>query len=433
MIGKLKPFIFLFILTVVLPQIGSADDLTDKAWKNLQEEKYDDANNAAQECITKFKDKAKEQQGKYRQRRLQKQSIKQSNARVLLFGNQQPILTEEDMPKTMVGDQAISLGSEELNSAGSSCFIQAEVLKKKGSKAEARKKYQEIIDNYQDAYCYDPRGWYWKVSDVAQDRIETMDTTYDYSDYTSETLTGKGWKSLKEKDFKGVELYAKKCIYLYEQKADKMQTELKGYVKDKKDAPYNWALNDIATCYFILGERYLLEGKDDTAKQMYKRATELGFALCWDPKGWYWKVQDVAQDRIDLYGTKYSFGDYKSVTLTNNAWQALADKDYQGVELYCKKCIYLYEDKAKEMQAQITEFPKGSFVPYYWALNDVATCYFILAESYKLQNRITELKESLTTITNQFSLAQCWDKRGWYWQVAKASQKTLEELQKLYP
>lgn len=431
MLGKLKPCTYFILLTVLLAQVSLADDLTDKAWPALQRENYDEASNSAQECLSKHKNKAKEQQNMYRQKALQKQSARQSKARIILFGNQPPTLTEDDLPKTMMGGQVISLGSEELNLAGTACFIQAEVLKKKGRKAEARKKYQEIVDNYQDAYCYDPRGWYWKVAEVAQDRIEVMDTKYDYSDYTSETLTGKGWKSLQEKDYKGVELYAKKCIYLYEQKADKQQSELKGYVKDKKDIPYHWALNDVATCYYILGERYLLEGQDDLAKQMYKRAVELGFALCWDPQGWYWKVKDAAQDRIDLYGTKYSFGDYKSVTLTRNAWQSLAEKDYQGVELYCQKCIYLYEEKAREMQTQLTAFAKGSFVPYYWALNDVATCYFILAESYQQQNKIPEAKRSLSTIVNQFSLAQCWDPRGWYWQVAIVSQQSLDKLQKL--
>ncbi|MDD5131373.1 MAG: hypothetical protein PHH44_01805 [bacterium] len=433
MIWRIKPVLFVFISALLLAKLSFADELIDNAWKAMQEEKYENANKIAQDCLTKFMNKAKEQQGTYRQKALKKQQRKQTNARIALLGDQQNVLTEEDMPKNLIEDQVVSLGSDELNSAGTACFIQGEVLKKAGKKDEARKKYKEIVDNYKDAYCYDPRGWYWKVSDVAQDRIDVMDTKYDYSDYTSETLTGKGWKSLKDKDFKGVELYAKKCIYLYEQKADEMQTNTKGFVKDKKDAPYKWALNDVATCYFIMGEKYLLEGKDDLSKQMYKRAAELGFSLCWDPQGWYWKVGEVAQDKIDLYGTKYSFGDYKSVTLTSNAWQALADKDYKGVDLYCKKCIYLYEDKAKEMQAQITEFPKGSFVPYYWALNDVATCYFIMAESYKQQNMVSQAKQYLMTISDQFSFAQCWDKRGWYWQIAKASQKSLEEMQKQNP
>lgn len=433
-----KKIILLIALLIISSLISGnksifADELTDKAWQALQGDDYDRADSLSRSCINKYKTKALMKQDilkqKLQQKKLNWQKLKNMKEEEI----QKITLDEEDLPKEMIDEQVTAIGYAELNDVGTACFIQAEVLKKKGNKAEARKKYQEIIDTYQDAYCYDPRGWYWKVSDVAQDRIELEGTKYDYEDYTSETLTTKSWKSLRDKDFRGMEIYANKCIYLYTKKAEKMQLNIKGFSKNKKQVSQSWALNDVATCYFLMGEKYLLEGKGDLAKQMYQRATELGFALCWDPQGWYWKVGEVAKDRIDFYGTKYSFGDYKSVTLTNNAWQALADKDYAGVDLYCKKCIYLYEDKAKEMQAQITEFPKGSFVPYYWALNDVGTCYFILAESYKLQNRIPESKESLSTITNQFPLAQCWDKRGWYWQVAKASQKSLEEMQKQNP
>ena len=139
-------------------------------------------------------------------------------------------------------------------------------------------------------------------------------------------------------------------------------------------------------------------------------------------------MADVAKDRLDTYGTKYDYEDYRSVTLTVKAWQALSRNDFKGVDLYTKKCIYLFGDKAGEMQSSLRDFAKSSFVPYYWALNDVGTCYFIIAESYKKQGDAQKAKDAYQTAISSYGYAQCWDPRGWYWKVADISKKQLAEL-----
>lgn len=398
-----KQLLGLIILLLMFPFYCLADENTDDAWEALSQKDFASAEELSRKCINQKRAKALDEQQQIRIKRQQK-------------------ATEIEDEQTIANDYA------ELHEAGTACFIQAEIHKRKGRKAEARQKYKEIVDNYPDALCWDPRGWFWKVADVAKDRMELMDTKYDYEDYTSKTLTGKSWQALKDKDFKGVELYAKKSVYLYEKKARQMKSQRERFAKGNKEIYKEWALNDVATCYYMLGEIYLQQGKDAQARQMYKKATDLGFALCWDPRGWFWKVAEVAQDRIDLAGTKYDYGDYRSVTLTINAWKALSEKDGQGVELYCKKCIYLYEEKAQEMNQPLRGLPKGSFTPRYWALNDVATCYFILGELYRLENKTTEARQMYQTVLQKYQYAQCWDKRGWYWQVALASQKRLQEI-----
>jgi tetratricopeptide (TPR) repeat protein len=314
-----------------------------------------------------------------------------------------------------------------LNDVATCYFMLGEKYMQEGNDTLAKGMYQKA-SQLGFAVCWDPRGWYWKVADVAKDKLNNYGTKYDFEDYTSKVLTTKGWDSLKEKDTKGLELYAKKCIYLFEQKATEIKTNLKSFpVKGAEAAA--WAVNDVATCYYMLGDRYLQEGKDDLARGMFQKAADLGFAVCWDPKGWHWKVADVAKDKLDNYGSKYNYEDYRSVTLTEKAWKALSAGDYKGVELYTKKVIYLYGEKAVEMQAQLKECAKGSFAPYYWALNDVATCYLILGQSYQKQGDTAKAKEMFNTVINQYSYAQCWDPRGWYWKVAKISQEKIAALQ----
>jgi hypothetical protein len=127
-------------------------------------------------------------------------------------------------------------------------------------------------------------------------------------------------------------------------------------------------------------------------------------------------------------GTSYDFGDYTSQTLTTKAWGVLEANDHKGVELYTRKCIELYEAEAKKQQASLTEFtPKEkAFDP--WALNDVATCYFILGESLMAQQRYREAKAAFDRVVNDFSFAQCWDPKGWFWKVAVAARGRLNKI-----
>jgi hypothetical protein len=127
-------------------------------------------------------------------------------------------------------------------------------------------------------------------------------------------------------------------------------------------------------------------------------------------------------------GTAYDFGDYTSQTLTTKAWQTLAKDDHKGVELYTKKCIELYEEEAKKQQASLTEFAPKDKAFNYWALNDVATCYFILGESLMAQNRHQEAKAAFERVVKDFSFAQCWDPKGWFWKVAVGSRGRLNKI-----
>ena len=81
----------------------------------------------------------------------------------------------------------------------------------------------------------------------------------------------------------------------------------------------------------------------------------------------------------------YNFGDYRSETLVGKAWDALNKGDTEAVLAYTNKCLELYAEQGKKMQASLKEYPQGSNeqIFAYWALNDVATSLFIQGESYR--------------------------------------------------
>jgi hypothetical protein len=93
-------------------------------------------------------------------------------------------------------------------------------------------------------------------------------------------------------------IYAGKCRELYTAQAVEMQGKLTEPAPKDQAFEY-WALNDVGTCTFILGQALEAEGKTEEALAMYKEVVEkFSFAQCWDPKGWFWRPSGGAEGKI---------------------------------------------------------------------------------------------------------------------------------------
>ncbi len=79
--------------------------------------------------------------------------------------------------------------------------------------------------------------------------------TADFGDFKSSTLTSKAWAALQANNLDLVKAYTQKCISSFEKQALDMQKGITAPVdtSDKEKVFANWALNDVGTCYFILG------------------------------------------------------------------------------------------------------------------------------------------------------------------------------------
>ena len=267
---------------------------------------------------------------------------------------------------------------------------------------------------------------------------EIVEKVLDFGDRTSMTLTVKGWEALLSKDYEAALAYTDECIKLYEEEAVFQQSQLTDFAVKQLVNDY-WALNDVGTCYFIQGEVYREQNEFDKAREAYQTVIDkFGFAQCWDPKGWFWKVAGGAKDKLTTLGTAYNFGDYTSMTLTTKAWGALGAKDYYGVELYTNKCIDLFEKNALEQQSGLSDYPDTKadensndildVHEKFWALNDVATCHFILGKALTEQGKQEEAKKHFEKIINNLNYAQCWDPQGWFWKVRLGAKNEIDRF-----
>ena len=126
----------------------------------------------------------------------------------------------------------------------------------------------------------------------------------------------------------------------------------------------------------------------------------------------------------------YNFGDYRSSTLVTKGWEALAANDIEAVLAYTNKCIELYAGQAKKMQESLNEYPAGDDQKIFgfWALNDVATAYYIQGETYRKAGMNEEAKEAYQKVINEYKFGQCWDTQGWFWKPAEAAAEKLDAI-----
>lgn len=123
----------------------------------------------------------------------------------------------------------------------------------------------------------------------------------DFGDHSSATITTKAWKAYNANLHEDAIGYARKCVELYLPKAEEMQKALKAPVpsENKEEVFKLWALNDVGTCLFILGQSLEKQDKGKEAIAAYEQIVEkVPFAQTWDTKGWFWKPADAAKTRI---------------------------------------------------------------------------------------------------------------------------------------
>ncbi|MDO8603117.1 MAG: glycoside hydrolase family 2 TIM barrel-domain containing protein [Candidatus Omnitrophota bacterium] len=112
------------------------------------------------------------------------------------------------------------------------------------------------------------------------------------------------------------------------------------------------------------------------------------------------------------------------------AWEAWGAKNYERTFYWTDKCIGEYSEEAKKEQASLSDFPPTDIMDQYETLNAVGTSFFIQGEAYLSQGKIGEAKKAFSMAIKDYSFAQNWDPRGWYWSVKEKSEATIEKSEK---
>jgi len=125
---------------------------------------------------------------------------------------------------------------------------------------------------------------------------------------------------------------------------------------------------------------------------------------------------------------KYDFSDTSNWNLTVSAWEHLAKKDYDGVFAYARKCLELYEEEARGISKKMDRFARYGHEDDYAVVNDVATCHYIMGETYMKEKKYDDATREFNIVVNEYPYAQCWDPKGWFWKVAEVSGKNIKKI-----
>ncbi len=149
-----------------------------------------------------------------------------------------------------------------------------------------------------------------------------------------------------------------------------------------------------------------------------------------------WHVKWVKGPAAKDPGTDLLLG--ASEEMTVHAWELYEKKEYERATRQAKATIKLWEADAKGLEV-LKEKQIGTYLPYngkveqlqrihdFWALNDVAAAYFVLAKIADEEHRTDEAIVLFRKILKDFPLAQLWDKRGWFWNPVTTIQSDYAE------
>ena len=251
-----------------------SETLTTKAWESLKEGNLDAVLAYTNKCIDLYAGQAKKMQDSL-------QAYPQgSNDRIFSYWA--------------------------LNDVATSLFIQGEAYRKAEKLDEAKGAYKKAVNEFSYGQAWDPQGWFWKPAEASKEKLAMLESgsKLDFGDYSSSHLTTQAWKAMADNDLNSVLSYTNKVQELYGVKAKEMQESLNEYPWESKEKIFEyWALNDVGTSLYIEGESLKKAEKSKEAKEAYQKLVdEYYYAQCWDPKGWFWKPAEAAQQALDELG-----------------------------------------------------------------------------------------------------------------------------------
>jgi len=131
---------------------------------------------------------------------------------------------------------------------------------------------------------------------------------------------------------------------------------------------------------------------------------------------------------VPLFAIEDTEGFLSPKELIIRAWESWGAKDIERTFYYTDKCIKSYSEEAKTEQVSLKGFPSTDTIDHFEALNAVGASYFIQGEAYLSQGRLEDAKKVFMTAIEEYSFAQNWDPRGWFWSVKEKSQTSLDKI-----
>ncbi len=118
-----------------------------------------------------------------------------------------------------------------------------------------------------------------------------------------------------------------------------------------------------------------------------------------------------------------------SADYVNRGWSRLGERKFEEVREITNECIQKFSEEADRQAEGLSRLvPAGPESPYR-VMNNVATCYFIKAESYMRQDKNDEAINIFHKVSQKYPYAQSRHWHGWDWSIKEVSQESIQRLE----
>ena len=114
--------------------------------------------------------------------------------------------------------------------------------------------------------------------------------------------------------------------------------------------------------------------------------------------------------------------------VTGKAWKAKANGDWDEVIRLADHAERAWGRKARELNAGLDAYPKGEAARNHAVLNELATITLLKAGALKEKGDKAGALAAYREVASDYTYGQCWDKKGWWWQPAKAARDSIGVL-----
>ena len=116
--------------------------------------------------------------------------------------------------------------------------------------------------------------------------------------------------------------------------------------------------------------------------------------------------------------------------VTAKAWSALGRKDWNAAIAHADHAIRTWGAQARQTNRRLKGFASAKDAKKYANLNEVGTCLMLKGDALRQKGDVKGAIAAYQLLLDQYTYAQVWDPKGWFWKPAESARKNLVSLKK---
>ena len=116
--------------------------------------------------------------------------------------------------------------------------------------------------------------------------------------------------------------------------------------------------------------------------------------------------------------------------VTAKVWKALGRKDWDSVVAHADRAIRIWGPQARRDNAQLKDYAPAKEVMKFGSLNEVGACILLKGDALNKKGDKAGAMAAYQLLLKEYTYAQVWDPKGWYWKPAEEARKKLVILRK---